>query len=72
MALIKKEDTLSFAMKIPRSLHDELDKIRTAAKAVGATYDPVPSLVKALRKDMAAAQVQIEAAKKENKNIKAE
>lgn len=72
MALVKKEETLSFAVKIPRTLHDELDNLRAQAKAVGGIYDPVPAVIKALRKDMAAALVQIDAVKKDNKKIKGE
>lgn len=62
--LVKKDDLLSFTVRIPRQLHDELDKIREAAKTVDATYDPAPALIKALRKDITLTQKAIEAVKR--------
>ncbi len=64
--LVKKEEVLSFSFKIPRDLHDEIDNIREKAKQVQATYDPTASLVRALKKDIAATLKQLEAVKVAN------
>lgn len=52
---MKKDDTLTLNVKVPRELHDKVDDIREMAKAKGHTYDPAPALIKALEKDLAAA-----------------
>lgn len=64
MALIKKEETLTLLIKVPRKLHDEVDAVRAAAKKLNAVYDPTPRLIKALEKDLAAARKEIESAQK--------
>lgn len=66
MSIVTKEATLTFAFKIPRDLHDEVDKVRKLAKQHGASYDPSPMLIKALRKDLAASMTALEKLKAEN------
>lgn len=72
MALIKKEETLTLTIKIPRKLHDEVDALRDAARKLNASYDPTPRLIKALEKDLAATRREIEAAQREAQGSKVE
>lgn len=64
--LVKKDETLSFSVKIPRDLHDALDKIRADAKSVDALYDPGPAVIRALRKDIASTEKAIRAVRLTN------
>ena len=66
MAIVSKEETLAFNFKIPRELHDEVDKVRKLAKDLGVSYDPSAALAKALKKDLVASHRSLEAIKEAN------
>ena len=67
MGIVKKTETLTLSLKVPRQLHDEVDQIRALAKKHGVEYDYTDALVKALKKDIDASKSDIEQLVLENK-----